>query len=307
MSEEVTTPTEATPEPTPQEAPQTEAPQAEAPKEEAAPKGPSTEEFENQAKELELLREYRRAAGNLMKAQDAEMTEEKESDMRFVMAYEGFDDHQINEQINNMKQAQQNQGVVPYEGTPEQNAQPQPQNDPRVEDVERRMAQVEERERTMRLEQLQNKLNAAVSQVQTGGEIDKISSSFKRIHGDEGHDERMNVIGEDIHREMVSHLRKIRSAGGSVTDDAIRQASESAAETVAKRYRTVIGDPNKLGRAPETASGQTQFYQKKPIDVPSFQPGKDSAGSVYDKARKFAEDTLLDIAADTSAGGNTKL
>lgn len=305
MSEEITTPTEATPEPTPQEAPQTEATQAESPTEKAAPKGPSAEEFENQAKELELLREYRRAAGNLMKAQDAEMSAEKESDMRFVMAYEGFDDHQINEYINNMKQVQTNEGVVPYDGTPEQNVQPQ--NDPRVEDVERRMAQVEERERAMRLEQLQNKLSDAVSQVQTGGEIEKISSSFKRIHGDEGHDERMNVIGEDIHREMVSHLRKIRSAGGSVTDDAIRQASESAAEIVAKRYRTVIGDPNKLGRAPETASGQTQFYQKKPIDVPSFTPGKDSAGSVYDKARKFAEDTLLDIAADASTGGNTKL
>ena len=49
------------------------------------------------------------------------------------------------------------------------------------------------------------------------------------------------------------------------------------------------------------------FFKKKPIEIPQFKPGKDTTASVYDKAKTFAEDTLLDIAADISTGGNTKL
>ena len=270
----------------------------------------TSSQIAEQTRELEMLREYQKAAGNLMKAETVEMTAERESDMRFVMAYEGYEENQINQQIENIKMATnseqpQNNGVVPHQ-SPEASAQ-EPVVDPRVDEMEQRVQTMEAREKQMRVQQLESKLNDAVNLAQGGEEISKITSSFKRIHGDEGHSERMDILGEDIHREMVSYLRKVRSGGGSISDDAIKQASEMAADTVAKRYRTVIGDPDKLGRSPETATGQTQFFQKKPVEAPNFIPGKDSSGSTFDKARKFAEDTLLDIAHDVSAGGNTKL
>ena len=49
------------------------------------------------------------------------------------------------------------------------------------------------------------------------------------------------------------------------------------------------------------------FYKKKPIEIPQFNPGKDTTSSVYEKAKTFAEDTLLDMAADISKGGDSKL
>ena len=49
----------------------------------------TSSQIAEQTRELEMLREYQKAAGNLMKAETVEMTAERESDMRFVMAYEG--------------------------------------------------------------------------------------------------------------------------------------------------------------------------------------------------------------------------
>lgn len=254
-------------------------------------------------RENQNLRGYQEAASNLMRNQSEEMTTDREADLRYVMTYEGYTPEQIEEYVGNMKAP--GQGMTP-EQQPQQPEQSQAE-DPRVDHLNQRLQQVEEREKQLRLEALQTKLTNAVDSVTGQDSLSSISNAFKRVHGDEGHADRMKVISEDVQRETLSQLRKVRSAGGDIDDGTIRTASETAAKSVADRYRTVIGDPDKLGRAPETASGQTQFYQKKPVELPKFEPGKDSTGTVYDKARKFAEDSLLDIAADVSTGGNSKL
>lgn len=307
MSEEATqteTPTEAA---APVETPQQEQPQAE----QSAPEVNldqkvtidgetyTAAQMAQTIRDNQNLREYQEAASNLMR-QQGDMTTEREADLRYVMTYEGYTPEQIEEYIGNM--TGQN---MPQEqpGQPEQ----APKEDSRVDHLNQRLEQVEEREKQLRLEALQTKLSNAVSSVTSQDSLSSISNAFKRVHGDEGHSERMAVISEDVQRETLSQLRKVRSAGGEINDSTIKTASETAAKSVADRYRTVIGDPDKLGRAPETASGQTAFYQKKPVELPKFEPGKDSTGTVYDKARKFAEESLLDIAADVSTGGNSKL
>jgi len=295
MSEEATpteTPTEA---PAPVETPQQEQPQAE----ESAPEVNldqkvtidgetyTAAQMAQTIRENQNLREYQEAASNLMR-QQGELNTEREADLRYVMTYEGYTPEQIEEYIGSMRGQNMPQ---------DQQGQPQqaPQEDPRVDQLNHR------------LEALQGKLSNAVSAVTSQDSLASISNAFKRVHGDEGHSERMAVISEDVQRETLSQLRKVRAAGGEINDSTIKTASETAAKSVADRYRTVIGDPDKLGRAPETAAGQTAFYQKKPVELPKFEPGKDTTGTVYDKARKFAEDSLLDIAADVSTGGNTKL
>jgi DNA-directed RNA polymerase subunit F len=304
MSEE--TPVETPVETPTQEAPQTEAAPAETPEVNLDQKVTvdgqtySVSEMAEKLQENKALQDYQQAASNLMKNQTEELTTQRESDLRYVMSYEGYTTEQIEQYVDQLKSAGQ-----PMEQQPTQPEQPQ--EDPRVNELNQRLSQVEERERQLRLEALQSKLDNAVSSVTSQDSLSAISNAFKRVHGDEGHSERMKVIGEDVQRETLSQLRKVRSAGGEIDDSTIRTASETAAKSVAERYRTVIGDPDKLGRAPETASGQTQFYQKKPVELPKFEPGKDTTGTVYDKARKFAEDSLLDIAADVSTGGNSKL
>ena len=259
----------------------------------------TAEQIQDQAREVEVLREYQRAASNLMKNEQAALDEDRESDLRYVMSYEGYAPEQIDSYINSLKTP-----------NPLQQTQEHPEmaaNDPRVDEMAQRLQEVEKRESQTRLDALRSKLENAVSKVSTETGIDAISSSFKRIHGDDGHADRMKVLSEDIHRETVNNLRRVRSSGGDIDDASIRAASESAAKSVADRYRTVIGDPDKLGRAPETASGQDMFYKKKPIEIPQFSPGKDTTASVYEKAKTFAEDTLLDMAADISKGGDSKL
>ena len=310
MSEE--TPTEA-----PLETPQTEAAAPEAP--EAAPEGVNLDqtvtvdgntytikELTDQVNENQVLRDYQKAASNLMRNETQEVTPERESDIRYVMTYEGYQPDQIDNYVNSLKgqQVDPNPQLSP-ESAPQQEAIPQA--DPRVDQMDRRIQDIEARERQLRVDALKGKLDNAVMKATSESAIESISNAFKRIHGDEGHQERVDTIREDIHRETISHLRRVRSSGGEIDDGSIAQASQRAAEAVAQRYRTVIGDPDKLGRTPETASGNTQFFKKKPIEFPQFKPGKDTTASVYEKAKTFAEDTLLDIAADVSKGGDSKL
>lgn len=307
MSEE--TPIE-TPAETPAPAPEAEAPQPEAPPQEPASismdqtvqvngETMTVKQLADAADEAKYLREYQRAASGILRNTDAELTEERESDVRYVMAYEGYTDEQINNYIDSLKQP------VGAEGQYQE--APQVAEDPRVNEMSSRMEALEQREKEARVEQLQNKLAAAVQNATNIQDLQNLGSAFKRIHGDEGAQERASVLQEDIHRETVNHLRRLKTQGGNIDDASIQQASMSAAETVAKRYRTVIGDPDKIGRAPETASGQDLFFKKKPIEVPQFKPGQDTTASVYEKAKSFAEDTLLDMAADISQGGDSKL
>lgn len=259
----------------------------------------TAEQIAAQMREAENLREYQAAASKLMRNQEESLSPERESDLRYVMAYEGYQPEQIEEYVSGLKGQQQMD--------PNPQLQPEPQQDPRVDEMNQRLAEVESRERQLRLEALQGKLGNAVSEAANNESLTSIGNAFKRIHGDEGHDKRMEVIKEDVQKEILSSLRRVKSAGGSIDDSTFKSASENAAKVVADRYRTVIGDPDKLGRAPETASGQDMFFKKKPIEIPQFKPGKDTTASVYEKAKTFAEDTLLDIAADISTGGNTKL
>jgi hypothetical protein len=266
----------------------------------------SPQQILDQQRELEALRKYRDAASNLMKAGDNELNEAREQNIRYVMSQEGYEPDQINGYVEQLRQASAPQ-ITPHSDNTSLAEEVGMTADPRVDDMAKRMAVMEEREKEMRVNELRSKLETASTKAVGHKDLTSISDSFKRIHGDDGHQDRMDVINEEVHKEILSQLRRARAGGAEINDSIINQASENAAQTVAKRYRTVIGDPNKLGRAPETASGNTQFYQKKPVELPKFQPGKDTTGTVYDKARKFAEDSLLDIAADVSSGGNTKL
>ena len=302
MSEEQnieTPPTEAPVETPAPEAPSSEEPKVVNPKFEVNGETMTAEQIQDQAREVEVLREYQRAASNLMKNGESELDDNRESDLRYVMSYEGYAPEQIDSYIDSLKN--QSPLAQPQE-YPDMTA-----NDPRVDEMAKRLQEVEKRESQTRLDALKSKLDNAVNKVSTESGIGSISSSFKRIHGEEGHSDRMKVLQEDIHRETLNNLRRVRSSGGDIDDASIRAASESAAKSVADRYRTVIGDPDKLGRAPETASGQDTFYKKKPIEIPQFKPGKDTTASVYEKAKTFAEDTLLDMAADISTGGDSKL
>ena len=67
---------------------------------------------------------------------------------------------------------------------------------------------------------------------------------------------------------------------------------------------SVIGDPDKIQRAPETAT-EDSLFNKPPVKAPEYEKG-DDMGDINVKARDWTLDTLLRGAREGAAGGESK-
>ena len=115
----------------------------------------------------------------------------------------------------------------------------------------------------------------------------------------EAKESRRQILAGEIRNEATRLLRQQReSAGGNWSDNWIPMATQKAAEIVYKKYRTVIGDPSKIGRVTETDAGEF-LAQRPPVKPPEYRKGmamEDAGKSVRD----FAVDTLLRGVASSS-------
>lgn len=121
----------------------------------------------------------------------------------------------------------------------------------------------------------------------------------------EGAGSRLTQIHEDVRRETLDRLRARRSANGGNTwnDSWITEETEAATKAILGRLRTVVGDPSKMGRAPEASTGEDRFINKQPVPAP-----KPTKGMTIEKAqaatREWAVDGLLRAASQPSTGAS---
>lgn len=247
------------------------------------------------------LEEYRKHASEIMRGEGGMAS--KEESTRYIMTKEGYTPDQIEEYVQASKQ---------YEQQMQQPTDPQPQAqeptpaDDRVASLEQRLSHTEQLATQQKLDAMKATLKAGVDQAAASQPIRTILEASKRINGDKDLAQTELMLKQDIERETLALLKRERAATGKIADDSFARAATQAAESVSTRYRAVIGDPNTLGRAPETGTGPDLLYQKQPVEDPKYVAGE-NPGQVYDKARNFAEQSLLNIAADVSSGGETKL
>ena len=247
------------------------------------------------------LEEYRRHASHIMRSEGG--FAEKEESTRYIMTQEGYTPDQIEEYVAASKQYE-NQ-VQESQQPQSQPASPEPQDD-RVTQLEQRLGQAEQEAAQRKLDQMKVQRKQGVDEVASSAPIQQILEASKRINGDKEFEQTETLLKQDIERETLAILKRERAAKGNITDASFAQAAKAAAESVSNRYRAVIGDPNSLGRAPQTGMAPDLLYQKKPVEDPKYVSGE-NPGQVYDKARNFAEQSLLNIAADVSSGGESKL
>ena len=94
--------------------------------------------------------------------------------------------------------------------------------------------------------------------------------------------------------------------GATHDEDWVAGEAAKAAESIAGNYRTVIGDIDGLGRSPETDSEMEILKSKPEVPAPEFKKGMDRGDADRD-VREFNVDALNRMAAEISAGGETKV
>ena len=239
-------------------------------------------------KQVQNLSEYRDHASKLMRGEGVTM-DERESSVRWIMTAEGYQPEQIEEYVNIMRDAGNPQ--------PEPQAEaPAPQNNEQYARLEQQMAQHQQALRNQELSNLRRDLEDAVNTtVVSSSEINDNANASSA------------ALRQDLERETVAEVKRMRAAGVTVDSRTFQNAAQKAASAVSQRYRAVIGDPNLVMRAPETDSGQDALVSKKPPVTPTYEPGKDDFGTAQHKARKFAEDSLNQLAAEIAQGGNSRI
>jgi len=160
-----------------------------------------------------------------------------------------------------------------------------------------------------RVQSLKKALHASAAEVlDSHPNMSLLFKALKDLRGEEGLAEAKNRIAEEIQRETINRL-KIRSSttGRRVEEDWLAEESQGAAEAVYKGYLSVIGDPNKLKRAPETVTGQDVLLRSKPIPTPTYEKGKDDMGTTTTKVREWNTDVLSRLALEDGEGGEGKV
>lgn len=153
---------------------------------------------------------------------------------------------------------------------------------------------------------LDSLLDATVkTSLDTSKDLSVFLGALSKISPEEGEGagSRLRLIQEDVRLETLNRLRAKRaSLGGNTWNDAwIADETKAAVKTVVDKLRTVVGDPSRLGRTPETSVGEDRFLNKQPVPAPTPSKGM-SVEKAQAATREWAVDSLLRAASEQTTG-----
>jgi len=268
------------------------------------------EELEKAREEMEQLSKFREAALTVMR-QDVPADMKTEA-ARQLLRDSGFPEDEIDRQVGAWAQGgQEEYEMVDENEDPELQAQSQEDDDADVDlvaqsilDAQNRAAVAEEEVRRIKAERLGTHMNDQIT-----GAIDSVDDGrtllgkLRELNGDEAAKNARAAIERDIRQTTLDMLRSRRDAAGTFNEAWVAEEARRATESVIAKYRSVIGDPNKLGRAPETASGSDYFTSRKPVPAPKWSPGM-RTGDMDSALQNYNTDVLSRLAAGLDNGKN---
>jgi len=257
----------------------------------------SVADLVDMAKRGAQAEEYSSHASVLMRPDASDS--EKETSIRYLMDREGYTPEQIEDYVANLNnnQAQDNQG---------QNEGPDPFEQYQRQ-MESRMNKLEEKQSKVGIDFLRSRLGETVSKaMQENSQIQTLLNKSRELNGDEGFADREKNIKAQLEAQIIDNLRTRKGRGETFNVSWFNDEANSAADTIYNRIRSVIGDPDKIGRSPETASEtEMLFSNTKPVAEPTYEKG-DTVGSVDTKVRDWNTDALSRLAVDLNTGDETK-
>ena len=161
---------------------------------------------------------------------------------------------------------------------------------------------------SLRLRMLKEEMDRqVVASIDKNSDIVKMLETLDKTRGREHATGAWRALQEQVREATLKNLYGRRdAAGGQFSEDWVAEEAAKAAKAVAGNYRTVIGDIDGLGRSPETDGELEALRSQKPVAPPEFKKGMER-GDVDKDVRNFNVDTLTRLAADTGAGGESKV
>ena len=263
--------------------------------------------------EATKLKEYADNARVLVSPGNASESE-REQAVRYLMSQEGYAPEDIDAYVGWTKSMEQQQqeptpdynyppDQTPLEGeqTEEQYYQ-QEQARIMAEQEQQRISNLEDKQQRLGAEMMRKELDTAINNTLASNDHIK---KLLGVGGDKESSQREAIIRGEVETAVMDNLRKRRASGEHFDKKWFGEEAGHAAQAVYDKFRSVIGDPDKIQRAPETAAESENLFTKKPVAPPSYEQG-DDMGSLKDKVHDWTLDTLLRGAAEDAAGGKSK-
>ena len=268
------------------------------------------EELEKAREQMDQLSKFREAALTVMR-QDVPADMKTEA-ARQLLRDSGFPEDEIDRQVGAWAQGgQEEYEMVDENEDPELQAQSEEDDDADVDlvaqsilDAQNRAAVAEEEVRRIKAERLGTHMNDQITDaIDSVDDGRTLLGKLRELNGDEAAKNARAAIERDIRQTTLDMLRSRRDAAGTFNEAWVAEEARRATESVIAKYRSVIGDPNKLGRAPETASGSDYFTSRKPVPAPKWSPGM-RTGDMDSALQNYNTDVLSRLAAGLDNGKN---
>lgn len=236
----------------------------------------------------------------------------KEQAARQLLVDMGYRGEEVDQYVQDWMQAQSGQGeTMADEDTTDTRGDDDDGSAEAVAEAimkaQRDAQQTAEQLNRMRAEQLNSRMN---TQIMMGLDLDPAArtmlNKLEEINGKEASRGARQAFERDIRQQTLENLKARRAAAGTFEEAWISEESAKATQEVLAKYRSVIGDPNKLGRAPETDSSASAFLNQKPVPAPRWKPGV-TPGDMETAIDAFNKDALSRLAASLDSGSDGKV
>lgn len=183
-----------------------------------------------------------------------------------------------------------------------------PTTDPRLlqglEEANRRAALAEERARSVRAKQLEQEMDyrlyEAVSAPELAGFIQKMES-LNEGEDDKSRNDRRQVLVQEIRRTALENLGNRTRKSNRFDEGWISEEVGRASSQVMGRYRTAIGNIDRLGRSSVAVGPEEELRRSKPVAPPAWKPGK-QVTDMDTEIRDWTVDVLSRAALDGGTG-----
>lgn len=278
-------------------------PAAEAPVETGTPSEQIESQLQALRREKEELEAYRENARRMV-THDGAWSEDYEKAARHLMSDAGYEPESIDSWVEWQK-TQLEDGTT---STPEEVSAPAiapkdppvsaPNNDQSdyIKKLEARLNDLENKAGDTQVQVLQRHLEDTLDRTfQQHDAVTGLLGKIQRFSGESAseHEKRTAILREDIKKETLEAVRRKTAAGGKFDPSWFDVEAEKAANSVVAKLRAVIGDPDRLMRAPETVTGEDSIRREGPVEDPKWKSGMGPADA-QSMVKDFSTDKLLE-------------
>lgn len=195
-----------------------------------------------------------------------------------------------------------------YEQSPQQPVSPAAQQDPQLveglKEAQRRAEVAEERSRQVRAKQLEQEMDYKLYEAVSSSEVEGFISKLDRLNegeDDKSRNDRRQVLVQEIRRTALENLGNRTRRANRFDENWIGEEVTRASTQVMGRYRTAIGNIDRLGRSSVAVGPEDELRRSKPVSAPNWKPGK-QVSDMDTEIRDWTVDVLSRAALDGGTG-----